>query len=286
MRKRHLPSQLMLLGLVIMTSCALRGLAAAGSTPGGYHWAREQPAFTLQVGNNVSGGWNDLLTQAITNWNKNDTVAFKEVKGSSSAQRCPETTGIVEVCNWQYGTQEGWLGLTRLFFDDAGDHIDAATVQLNDSFFNLANGQYNSDAARRHTICHELGHTMGLDHVDTDSCLNPSQTAVFQNVTPIKQDFRTLARIYTHLDATTTVAGKQKEHDRRNKHHKKDKDKKRHGEKHRHRATTESFFDPTFMPSAPGGLVGPETTFVEHLDDGRSVVTIVTWADAPATVAP
>lgn len=65
MRKRHLPSQLMLPGLVIVTSCALRGLAAAG----GYHWAREQPTFTLQVGNNLSGDWNDLLTQAMANWN-------------------------------------------------------------------------------------------------------------------------------------------------------------------------------------------------------------------------
>ena len=31
---------------------------------------------------------------------------------------------------------------------------------MNDSFLN-AGTKYNTDAARRHTLCHELGHTIG-----------------------------------------------------------------------------------------------------------------------------
>ncbi|MFN8665173.1 MAG: hypothetical protein U0075_25050 [Thermomicrobiales bacterium] len=283
MRQQRLPSGLVLPGLAILMICTLSGVASAGPVSGNYHWGRQQPTFSLQVGDNVDGGWDDLLPHAMADWNKNDTVTLKQVKGSSSPQRCPETTGIVEVCNWPYGTQEGWLGLTRLYFDDTGDYIAAATVQLNDSFFDQANGTYNSDAARKHTICHELGHTMGLDHVDTASCLNPSQTAVFQNLTPIKQDFRDLARIYARKDPVTTVKGKQKDPERRK--NRKD-DKKRHGGQHRHRTATESVRASSSTSSATGGLAGPETTYVEQLEDGRRVVTIVTWAKTPALAAP
>jgi hypothetical protein len=204
------------------------------------------------------------------------------------------------VCNWRYGTQVSWLGLTRLYFNERGDHVNAATVMMNDSFFE-GNGQYNSDAARRHTLCHELGHTPGLDHVSTKSCMNDSQQAVFNNLVPINKDFRQLARIYKHKDTTTTVAGKQKtkkkqdDQGKKTKKNKNDKDKKnkdknarkkqaRERLRERKRAqragiSSQSFFDPTSLPSVPSGLDADETVMVETLEDGRTVVSFITWAD-------
>ncbi|MGH8009413.1 MAG: hypothetical protein ACREQ3_20675, partial [Candidatus Binatia bacterium] len=212
----------------------------------------------------------------------------------------------VQACTWHYGTQQGWLGLTRLYFNNGGDHVEAATVQMNDSFFD-GNGQYNSDAARRHTLCHELGHTPGLDHVSTNSCMNDSQQAVFNNTQPNNRDFRDLERIYGHKDSTSTVAGKQKKQknkgkkDRKRKQKDKDKDKKDRKDRDRDhnrdrdrdrdkkrdrdrkrdrkdRAGSESFFDPTSLPSVPSGLDETETVTVERLDDGRKVVSFITWA--------
>src|SRR5215213_11179733 len=165
----------------------------AASETGDFHWARKSPQFTLQVGSDLDGPWPSILKQAVTDWNKSETVTLRIVAGGTGAQECHPVTGRVEVCNWRYGTQEGWLGLTRLYFDDRGDHIEAATVQLNDSFFDTAS-EYNNDAARQHTMCHELGHTPGLDHVDTDSCMNDSQDAVFHQVVPTNKDFNQLAR--------------------------------------------------------------------------------------------
>src|SRR5215208_1097856 len=130
----------------------------AASETGGFHWARKSPQFTLQVGSDLDGPWPSILKQAVTDWNKSETVTLRIVAGGTGAQECHPVTGRVEVCNWRYGTQEGWLGLTRLYFDDRGDHIEAATVQMNDSFFETAS-EYNNDAARQHTMCHELGHT-------------------------------------------------------------------------------------------------------------------------------
>lgn len=274
----------------------------ASRTQGHFHWARKQSQFTLQVGDNVDGGWNSLLNRVVSDWNKGDTVTFRIVNGSTGAQECRERTGTVQVCNSSYGRQEGWLGLTKLYFTDRGDHVDAATVQMNDSFLNT-DTQYNSEAARRHTLCHELGHTPGLDHVSSKSCMNDSQQAVFDNTVPINKDFRQLERIYKHKDSSTTVSGKQKKQKKQKKKNqdrkdKKDRDKKdrdgkdkkgkkdrderkrdRDRKRDRKRAETEGFFDPASLPSVPSGSDPSETVMVETLDDGRKVVTYITWAE-------
>jgi len=250
----------------------------AASDSGGFHWARTSPQFTLQVGSDLDGPWPGILNEVVADWNKNETVTFKVVSGGTGPQECRPVTGRVEACNWRYGTQEGWLGLTRLYFNESGDHIEAATVQMNDSFFDT-NSQYNNDAARRHTMCHEIGHTTGLGHVSTGSCVNDSQEAVFNNLHPINKDFNELARIYNHTDSTTTVAGAQAK-DKKDNKKKSDKKsrKKRNRNRRQSRAQSEGFFSPTSSPSAPNGLNGSETMTVESSEDGRKVVTFTTWA--------
>ena len=247
---------------------------------GGFHWARKSSQFTLQVGSNLDGPWPAILKQVVADWNKGETVTFRIVGGGTGPQECRPVTGRVETCNWPYGTQVGWLGLTRLYFNDRGDHIQSATVQMNDSFF-ATNSQYNNDAARRHTMCHEMGHSAGEDHKSTSSCMNDSQFAVFNYLHPINKDFNELARTYNHKDSTSTVAGKQKKD-------KKDKKKKKSGKKgkkrsnrdrRQSRAESEGFFSPTSLPAVPSGLTGSETMTVESTEDGRKVVSLITWAE-------
>jgi len=220
-----------------------------------YHWAPKQVPFRLRVGDDVDGDWNAYLRAALDDWNQNETVTLIAVDGSTNPQDCQPVTGRVEVCDWWYGTQTGWLGLTQLYFNARGDHIDAATVQLNDSFLYAPNSPYNSDAARRHTICHELGHTMGLNHVTTASCMNNSQEAVFQNLTPIDDDFAMLHQLYAHQDATRAVA-------------------------------QVADADPSvFAPASLPEVDSEEDVMAVPLDEGTTVVTFVTWANEflPAT---
>ncbi len=279
---RSLIRSLVLVAVALVVALDPSLLALAGTTPSGYHWARKQTQFTLQVGDNVDGEWDSLLQGAIAEWSDSGTVTMKEVNGSTNPQKCSPATGIVEVCNWNYGTQEGWLGLTRLYFNDAGDHIESVTVQFNDSFFDQNGGQYNNEAARQHTACHEMGHTMGLDHVDTNSCMNPSQQSVFHNTTPINKDFQTLAATYDHKDSTVTVAGPQKDPkhndgNKKKKHHKKHKNQNEKPAKGQ--PTSNDFFAPTSLPAVPSGLTGTDTEIVQTLDNGRKVVSFITWAD-------
>jgi predicted Zn-dependent protease len=246
----------------------------------GYHWARKQPQFTLQVGDNVDGVWDGMLQRAVGDWNKGDTVSFRIVSGGTGPQECRPVTGRVEVCNWRYGTQEGWLGLARLYFDASGKHIEAVTVQMNDSFFDT-NSQYNNDAARRHTMCHELGHAPGLDHTSSNSCMNDSQYAVFNQLVPTNKDFKQLERIYKHTDSNSTVAGKQKKAKKHKSKNKKGKD----GKKDRKRRQ-----DGQRMRDQHAGVesihtegTASETVTIETLPDGRTVVSFVTWAQNPAS---
>jgi hypothetical protein len=264
---------LLWLGLTLVIVFNPVDLALASNAPSGYHWARKQPQFTLEVGDNVDGDWDALLKQAISEWSESGTVTMKEIKGSTNPQKCSPTTGIVEVCNGQYGTDNGWLGLTQLYFDDAGDHVESVTVQFNDSFFNQSDGQYNDPAARQHTACHELGHSTGLGHVNTDSCMNDSQNAVFNNVQPMNKDYQQLSSIYHHKDSTTTVDGSQK------KEKDKDKKKKKHKKRQGNATKEGGFFAPTSLPSVPSGLTGSETVTVQTLDNGQKVVSYITWAE-------
>jgi len=222
---------------------------ATAQTAAPYHWARKQSHFRLRVGDNVAGDWNAYLRAALSDWNQNETVTLIAVDGSTNPQYCQPVAGRVEVCDWWYGTQTGWLGLTRIYFNASGDHIDAATVQLNNSYLYAPNSPYNSDAARRHTLCHELGHTLGLGHPETTSCMNNSQHAVFTYVTPINEDFRDLRRTYDHQDATRTVAQASE--------------------------IDLSLFAPASSPE----LDSEEDVMVLPLDEGTMVLTFITWAD-------
>jgi hypothetical protein len=79
-----------------------------------YHWARKRSHFTLKVGDDLSGGWTTYLRGALADWNKNDTVTLDKVSSETNPQGYRPVSGRVEVCNWPYGTQTKWLGLTRL----------------------------------------------------------------------------------------------------------------------------------------------------------------------------
>lgn len=277
----HVQRLVIALCLLAMLAVPLAGVAPSeASETSTYRWAVKQTPFTVMAGANLSGEWSSIMRTAVKAWDKNETVYIKQVSGGTSAQTCNPTTGRIEICNWNYGTQVGWLGLTRLYFDSRGNRIEAATLQLNDSFFNQKNGQYNDYNARLHTMCHEMGHTIGLGHVNTTSCMNDSQYAVFNYVKPINKDFRELARIYKNTDSYTTVDGKQKKEKKdKKKKNKKNKKKNKKKQSSRQKARDRKKELRKKKRASGEGIATRETVSVERMADGRTVVTFVTWAD-------
>ena len=188
--------------------------ASATHSWGTYHWARASNPFTLKLGDNVSTAWDVYLGTAAsvgnvptTGWSFSNVLHLMIVPGNVSPKTCRATTGMVQVCNSQYGNN-GWLGVAGIYI--SGGHITAGYVKLNDTYYSSAT--YNTPAWRNLVMCQEIGHTLGLGHVDENfsnpnlgTCMDYTKSPE-TNQYPNEHDYEMLGSIYTHLDTTTTVA--------------------------------------------------------------------------------
>ena len=171
---------------------------------GNYHWARTSNPFTLKLGDNVSGAWDDYLITTSNAWSVASVLDTTIVAGQGG-RNCKAQTGRVEVCNRAYG-YNGWLGLAQIWI--SGSHITKGVVKVNDSYFSLS--QYNKADEKNHVMCQEVGHTLGLDHTSEDgtidgTCMDYSSDP--DSTLPNQHDYDQLASIYAHTnDSTTTVA--------------------------------------------------------------------------------
>ena len=193
-------------------------IAAADHAWGDRHWARAQNPFPLELAENLPPVWDIHLNEASADWNTPPiadppipTVVVTRIGTGNGSSRCLPTKGRVEICD---GAGHKTLGATRVWLSRT-DHIEQAVITLSDYHLLSTWSKYNSPAWRQYVVCHEIGHTLGLDHQDEDinnanlgSCLdynedpdgtlaNPDQPA---NTQPNKHDFEELAKIYAHLD--------------------------------------------------------------------------------------
>lgn len=173
---------------------------------GGYHWARTANPFTLRLGDKLSDPWHSFLGTTSSDWSVSDVLDTVIVPGTAVKKLCSATTGTVQVCNSRYGNT-GWLGVAQIWI--SGSHITKGTVKLNDTYFQTST--YNSDAWRNLVMCQEVGHTLGLDHQDTNfsnsnlgTCMDYTNDPS-TNQHPNQHDYDELDTIYAHVDSTTTV---------------------------------------------------------------------------------
>lgn len=176
-------------------------IAIAGHSWNNYHWARTTSSFTLQVIDSNSSSWDDELSRAVSQWSQSSRLDMRVVAGDSSAstrQNCPAVTGKVRSCNYTYGNN-GWLGLASINLDSRG-HISRGTSKTNDSY----SSSFSSQNQRRHVMCQELGHTIGLGHTSEDgssqnTCMDYSTSST--STAPNSHDYNMLASIYGHTDS-------------------------------------------------------------------------------------
>src|SRR5512144_3098686 len=88
----------LIVGLLAVFALALFPASAdASHSWGGYHWARTSNPFTLKLGDNVSGAWDNMLRKASTDWSKSNVLDTTVVAGSANPRNCRATTGMVQV---------------------------------------------------------------------------------------------------------------------------------------------------------------------------------------------
>lgn len=209
--------QMFIKGLLIITIIVLTGIGSSvsanhSSSVSPYHWLRSQNPFIVTVGDNVDPAWDSYLTTTLNNWSLSSVldmqIASNFSPGVLSTSTCDPVSGRVVVCNDLYGNNN-WMGTALIWVTGAENHITQALVRLNDTYFSMP--VYDTDAWKNSVMCHELGHTLGLDHQDTDfynvnlgTCLDytidPST-----NQQPNTHDYDQLSTIYTHLDSFNGV---------------------------------------------------------------------------------
>lgn len=171
------------------------------------HWVREDSTLTVRVGNNRLGRkWGDVLARAAADWSRSPVLDVQVVPGQSDPFACRMTNGLVEICAQNYG-ETAWIGITRYRIrgDVEDGHMLAASIKVNDYHHRnpAHNPQLANDEARQATMCHELGHALGLAHQRGHSCLYPDTTRIA--VHPNRHDFEAIRQIYRHVDAAPPV---------------------------------------------------------------------------------
>jgi hypothetical protein len=219
--------------------------------PRGLHWAREENPFRLEFGNNGLGNaWSPGLNNAVNAWSRAKTLEARSVAGKAgNPKQCNLTPGRVEVCAANYG-RTGWVGITR--FRTRGEHITAATIRLNDYYQSNPRQfpEISTAKARRATVCHEMGHTLGLAHGGgasfKTSCMYIDASINIDH--PNRHDIAEIDDIYRHTDGFTSAD-----------------------------ARAASVSAAVAEPPLPTGGPNRGDVFVENLGDGTQVVTVVDW---------
>jgi hypothetical protein len=212
--------------LAIVMAFVASGVATghANHSWGSYHWATTTKPFTLQLGNNMTSGWQTYLTTASSDWSSTafdgQTDSFGNVVSNplrtaivagAHLNRCGAVRGRIEVCDGSYG-QNGWLGLAQIWLSNG--HIVQGATKMNDTYFNMS--RYNNPNEKLHVVCQEIGHTFGLDHQSTsgaslNTCMdyfsNTGTNAISTLSThPNVHDYGQLTRIYNHDDGYTSYS--------------------------------------------------------------------------------
>jgi predicted Zn-dependent protease len=162
--------------------------AEAGVSWNGYHWATTGQAVTVL--SDLGPRWTRTVSRATDNWSSASAVTLQPQAFSGACEFQP---GAIRVCGTRYG-QNAWLAQTDLWVSNDGV-IKAALVRVNLSYFRAK--RYDNVNTKLHTLCHELGHAVGLDHEDTVSCMNPSaplRKAAY--AIPSADDLATLVAVY------------------------------------------------------------------------------------------
>jgi hypothetical protein len=150
------------------------------------HWYRgEQAQVTVYVERTSVGDTNwSYVKQAGAEWARSSRIEVRFVK------RCPSSAYCVKV--YQVRLSQNLAGWATLTYDLATNTAWYGSLHLNTRFL-------TSDATRRKTTCHELGHIFGLDHRQTgQTCMRDGFDTLYGH--PDAGDYADLRRIYASAD--------------------------------------------------------------------------------------
>jgi hypothetical protein len=156
-----------------------------------YHW----PDTDLTVQNKIKdSAWQSHFDATLSAWDNLSTPL--SISEGSPGMIVTETR-----------RSRQWLGLASIYVDGDG-HITSGKVTMNPIL--LSDSRYSPEAAQ-HVFCQELGHVLGLGHIEDDTCMDDCAGAESTEawldclndpltVDPNQHDEDQLNLIYGHTD--------------------------------------------------------------------------------------
>jgi len=169
-------------------------------------WANTGNGLRLDILNACSDEWQPFVQGALDNWENGspiDSLTFYTSRLDHDP-KCSTVTGKLKICNGNYGDTQ-WRGINEVLLGGAAQRrIISSRAKLNEYYLN-----YESDAQKLYTSCHELGHGFGLPHWDEDfynkdlgNCMDYTQNP-HKSSKPDASNFLYLAQLYGGRDVNT-----------------------------------------------------------------------------------
>jgi hypothetical protein len=167
---------------------------------GSNHWTKPSgEERQIIIRDSTTGSWTTKLPNAISDWGASSKFKFVKQQAATDTttrSNCafPDSYGRVHVCNFDYPWSDAGRANIR---SNSANHIQKGWAKLNND---------TPDADRRSTICHELGHTLGLDHRSaTSSCMYGEADAF--PVNPDQHDYEQLVNQTHHHGSEVDTGG-------------------------------------------------------------------------------
>lgn len=118
-------------------------------------WKSGNNGLELEVLNALDDLWFPFFYTAVSEWDSGspDAVNLKTVRVATDSD-CSTVAGVLKVCNGNYG-ETTWRGINKLWLEN--EDIYASAARMNEFYF-----QGEDVDQRQYTMCHEIGHGLGL----------------------------------------------------------------------------------------------------------------------------
>jgi hypothetical protein len=186
------------------------------------HWPRyHKGPINLELVDQTSisdYNWTSHTREAAKDWSKSRSLNVNwnvNRRGNAEWAQCSLTSQCIEVWADDYG-QNGWLGIGggNVTYDPATDqlHWTAGIAVMNDFYYDTEPyaSFYGNYQWRQTVMCQEIGHALGLTHIDEDFSTNIASCmdyAADPYPHPFEHDYEVLDQIHDHVEEFVPPAG-------------------------------------------------------------------------------